>query len=214
MRGLGTILSRVMLPTVAALVALPAPVEAQDGGGEPPDLSVSDFAWLEGTWRGPGPDGTVAEIHYMGPSAGVLPAAFRLVRGERVVVLEFVTLTEEEDGLYMYVRHFSPALEPMEKGHPITLRLVGREGDRFAFENVLEGNPTVAFLTRTGPDAVVSMSELARPDGSTDTIRVEYERVRPDASTEDASRQPSFSDAPLSRAQAPPGPEGVPPCDS
>lgn len=172
-----------MLPAVAlaaALVAglsgLAAPAQAQDGSSGP-RVSVADFGWLEGTWRGPGPQDATAGIHFMEPSAGVLPAAFRLEQDGRVVVLEFLTLVEEEDGLHMYVRHFSPALVPMEEERAIDLRLEARDGDRWVFGNVREENPTVSVMTRTGPDAFVSMSELARPDGTADTIRVEYRRV-------------------------------------
>ena len=141
------------------------------------EVSVSDFAWLAGTWRGSGPVGTLAEVHYMEPRAGVLPSVFRLVGDGRVVVLELISLVEEDDGLHLYVRHFSPELVPMEEQRAIDLRLVGRDADRFDFENVHEGNPTTGVVHRTGPDAFVSISELLRPDGTRDTIRVEYRRV-------------------------------------
>lgn len=158
-------------------VGFEASAVGSDGSAAAGDASVADFAWLAGTWRGVGPGGAVAEIHYMEPSAGVLPSVFRLVGDGRVVVLELITLAEEEDGVRMYVRHFSPALVPGEEEHPITLRLVEGGEDRWVFENVREGNPTVGVLTRTGPDAFVSASELRRPDGSVDTLRVEYERI-------------------------------------
>lgn len=160
---------------------LPTPALAQEGPAGAA-ASVSDFGWMEGTWRGPGPQGATAEVHFMEPSAGVLPAAFRLVQDGRVVVLEFFTLVEEDDGLHMYVRHFSPALRPMEEERAIDLRLEERRGDRSVFTNVREGNPTQTVLTRGGRDSFVSMSELARPDGSADTIRVEYRRAEGDAS--------------------------------
>lgn len=171
---------RSLLPVVAVAAALgagpSAPVQAQDGS-DGSRGSVADFAWLQGSWQGPGPRGATAEIHFMEPSAGVLAAAFRLEQDGRVVVLEFLTVVEEEDGLHMYVRHFSPALVPMEKERAIHLRLEDRSGDRFVFDNVREGNPTVSVLSREGPDRFVSTSELARPDGTADTIRVEYRRT-------------------------------------
>ncbi len=172
MRGWPT----VALSLALALATFPAPAPAQDGAVGPA-ASVADFAWMEGTWQGPGPRGAKAEIHFMAPSAGVLPAAFRLEQDGRVVVLELVTLVDEEDGLHMYVRHFSPELRPMEEEHAIDLRLEERRGDRFVFRNVRDGNPTVTVMSRQGPGAFVSMSELARQGGTADTIRVEYRRA-------------------------------------
>lgn len=175
---------RTPLLAAAACVALAAaPLAGQTeepspaSGQQESVASLSDFTWLEGTWRGPGPGGSVAEIHYMAPRAGVLPSIFRLERDGRVLVLETITLVEEEDALMLYVRHFSPALEAMEKERPLTLRLVGREGDTFLFENVYEENPRRSELERTGPDSFRSWSELLRNDGTTSEIEVEYTRV-------------------------------------
>lgn len=162
--------------TVVVLATFPAPALAQDGAAGPA-ATLADFAWMQGTWRGPGPQGATAEIHFMELSAGVLPAAFRLEQDGRVVVLELLTLVEEDDGLHMYVRHFSPQLRPMEEERAIDLRLEERRDARFVFANVRDGNPTVSVLTREGPEVFVSMSELARPDGTADTIRVEYRRT-------------------------------------
>lgn len=152
--------------------------------------TLADFAWLEGTWRGPGPGDATAEIHYMAPTAGVLPAIFRLWKGETVIVLEAITLVEEDAGLTLYVRHFTPAMEPLEAERALTLRLVAREGDRFVFENVFDENPRRNVLERTGPDAFRSRSVLLRDDGSTDEIRVEYRRVGAYTADAESGRAP------------------------
>jgi hypothetical protein len=139
-------------------------------------VALEDFAWLEGTWRGPGPQGSTAEIHFMAPGAGVLPSIFRLRQGERTVTLEAITLVDEEDGPFMYVRHFDPKLVPMEE-EAIRLRLAERRGDAFHFVNDQEGrNPRTSVLTRTR-DGFVSSSRLVGPDGEPSEIRVAYERV-------------------------------------
>lgn len=161
----------LLWPIVAAAALLAAaPASAQTP-------TLGDFAWLEGTWAGPGPDGSTAEIDYLAPEAGVLPAIFRLRKDGRVIVLEAVTLVQEEDGLTMYVRHFTPELRPLEEEHAIELRLAGREGDTFLFENARDENPRRSEIRRTGPDRVTVRSELLREDGTVDEIRVEYRRV-------------------------------------
>ena len=158
-----------VLTLAVAAIAVPVGADGQRVG-------VSDFDWLAGEWAGPGPDGTTAEIDYMPPSGAVLPALFRLLQGDRVLLLEAITLVEEDDGLFMYVRHFDPTLVPMEKEQAIRLRLVERDGETFFFENTEPGrNPVRSVLTRT-PHGFVSRSFLARPDGSTDTLEVAYHR--------------------------------------
>jgi len=156
----------------------PSALMAQEVAPSPagPAVSVEDFAWLAGEWEGPGPDGAAAQIDYMPPSAGVLPAVFRLLDDDRVVVLEMVTLVEEPEGMVMYVRHFDPSLVPLEEERAIRLRLVERDGETYHFRNTNEGqNPVRSTLTRT-ETGFVSRSILARSDGSTAEIRVEYHR--------------------------------------
>lgn len=161
-----------LLVGVAAAVLVAAPLSAQE-------VALDDFAWLAGSWQGPGPQGATAEIYFMPPEAGVLPSLFRLMQDDRVVVLEAISLTREPEGLFMYVRHFDPALVPLEEDHAIRLELVRREGDSFIFENAREGeNPRISVMART-ETGFTSWSELARPDGSADTIRVEYRRIDP-----------------------------------
>jgi uncharacterized protein YndB with AHSA1/START domain len=161
-----------------ALCTAGEPLLAQHPAAAPGDVRMDDLAWLAGAWRGPGPEGRgTAEIHFMTPEAGVMPSIFRLTEGDRVAVLEAITLVEEGEGLVMYVRHFDPALVPYEEGEALALRLTGREGDAFVFENVRAGaNPVRSVLTPTRA-GFASTSELAGPDGSTSEIRVEYERV-------------------------------------
>lgn len=153
-----------------ALLLSAAPAAGQSG-------SLSEFAWLEGTWTGPGPDGATAEIHYLAPEAGMLPAIFRLRKDGRVIVVEAVTLVEEDEGLAMYVRHFTPELVPLEEEAALKLRFTERDGDAYWFENVREENPRRSVIRRTGPDRVTVRSELLREDGTLDEIRVEYRRT-------------------------------------
>lgn len=161
----------------------PAEGPGREAGGpgheaEAPSVTLADLSWLHGTWRGEGPGGARAEIHYMAPEAGVLPSIFRLWSGEELIVMELLSLVEDEEGLVLYIRHFSEDLTPFERDHPLTIRVVEGSSDRLYFENVRDENPRVSEMVRTGPDAFTSRSELHRPDGSVDTIQVSYTRVR------------------------------------
>jgi len=172
---------RIAVPILLGLLWLAAP----HAPAAAQEVRLSDFASLEGTWVGPGPDGTTAEIHYLAPEAGVLPAVFRLWEGDRVIVLEAVSLVEKDEALTMYVRHFTPELVPLEEERALELRVTGREGDTVFFENVREENPRRSEMRWLGPDRVLVRSELLRDDGSVDEIRVEYRRAGPSAERPD-----------------------------
>lgn len=177
----GSLLLVVGLLPVALPQAIETPERRAAHGGAPdaePSVTLADLSWLQGTWRGEGPDGGVAEIHYMTPEAGVLPSIFRLWSGDDLMVIELLTLVEDEEGLVMYIRHFSSELTPFEEDHPLTVRVVEGSPDRLYFENVRDENPRVSEMVRTGPDAFTSRSELHRADGAVDTIQVSYTRVR------------------------------------
>jgi hypothetical protein len=166
--------------TVAVLVMACGLAMAAAGAGAQAGVAstrLADLAWLEGGWRGVGPGGTTAEVHYMAPRANVLPSLFRLRTEDRVVVLEAITFVETDDGILLYVRHFTPELVPLEAERALTLRLTAREGDRFTFENLFDENPRSTVVERTGADTFRAWSVLFRADGSTDEIRVEYCRV-------------------------------------
>lgn len=161
---------------VAAGLALTgAPASAQAGVES---TRLADLAWLEGSWSGAGPAGSTAEVHYMAPRANVLASLFRLRTENRVVVLEAITFVETDDGILLYVRHFTPELVPLEAERALALRLTARDGDRFTFENLYDENPRSTDIERTGSDTFRAWSVLLRPDGTTDEIRVEYRRER------------------------------------
>jgi hypothetical protein len=178
---------RVALATMACGVALATSDMAAQadsalcpatGGTLGPHLAtLADFAWLKGTWRGDGPGGATAEIHYLAPRANVLPSFFWLWTEERVVVLEAITLVQGDDGITLYVRHFSPVLEPLEAERALALTLEARHGERFFFRNIYDENPRCTVLERTSEVGFRASSQLLRSDGTMDEIRVEYRRV-------------------------------------
>ena len=84
--------------------------------------NLSDFSWLEGRWRGDwGP--RVAEQIWTAPKAGTMVGDFRLIENDKVLVIEFFTLLERNDGINFYFRHFTPELVPWEKSDATLLKL-------------------------------------------------------------------------------------------
>jgi len=188
----------LVLVATAAL----APTLAAAQSGAPADspgevaATLEDFAWLAGHWRGKLKSGPVAEISYSEPAGGLMMGMFRLMDGERILVLEYLTLRETPEGLEMRVRHFDPALTPMEKEEAITLRLAEHDGRRWVFENPIHARPKRSTLTITSENSHTVRSEIINDKGETSTIEVAWERVQAPAA---ASAPP-----PAKAAEAPP----------
>jgi uncharacterized protein YndB with AHSA1/START domain len=168
-----------ILLTVAALVPLPAVAQAapQSPAAAAPAATIEDFSWLAGHWRGKLKSGPVAEISYSEPAGGLMMAMFRLLDGEKLAVLEYMTLRETPEGMEMRVRHFDPALTPLEKEEAIILRLAEYDGLRSVFENPVHTRPKRSTVTRTGENLHTVRSEIINDKGESRFIEVTWERV-------------------------------------
>lgn len=81
---------------------------------KPPAAKLTDFAWLEGNWRGEwGP--RVAEQVWLQPNAGLMLGVFRLIEGDKPLVIELFTMVQKPDGINFYLRHFTSELVPWGK---------------------------------------------------------------------------------------------------
>ncbi|MFZ3217483.1 MAG: DUF6265 family protein [Candidatus Acidiferrales bacterium] len=157
----------------------PAVVPAAAAPGGPPQtaptLKLSDFAWLEGRWRGDwGP--RVAEQVWMAPKAGVMVGDFRLTESDKILVIEFFTLVEKPGGVNFYFRHFTPELVPWEKSDATVLNLASADAKNFDFENPANGMPKRAIFTRVDADTYTSRSEIVPANGEPQIIEITYHR--------------------------------------
>lgn len=193
---------RVFLPRACAalclLAALPSPSRAQQPAGvgtqsatatarapQPspapvtaPKPTLADFAWLEGRWRGDwGP--RIAEQAWLAPKAGVMTGLFRLVEGDKTLVLELFTLVEKPEGIAFYFRHFTPELVPWEKFQATDLNLASLDAKEAVFENAVNGQPKRAILIRVDPDTYTARSEIVADTGDPQVIEITYHRQRP-----------------------------------
>jgi Domain of unknown function (DUF6265) len=142
------------------------------------DAALSDFAWLEGRWRGEwGP--RIAEQAWLSPKAGAIEGLFRVVEADKTLVLELFTLVQKPDGISFYLRHFTPALAPWEKSEATVLNLTKLENKKFTFENPLNGMPKLAAFTQIDGDTYVSRSEIVPDTGNPQVIEITYKRQPP-----------------------------------
>ena len=137
--------------------------------------TLSDFAWLEGRWRGDwGP--RVAEQIWTAPKAGTMVGDFRLVENDKVLVIEFFTLLEKNGGINFYFRHFTPELVPWEKSEATLLKLTAVEPRKFDFENPANGKPKHVAFIKIDADTYRWRSEIIPETGDPQIVEITYHR--------------------------------------
>ncbi len=120
--------TRDILP-VAVLLGLAASTASQEAlpfthrtpntltasaGVPSPRATLQDMAWLTGQWTGTGLGG-VTEESWSSPASSAMMGMFRLVKDEKVVFYEFLTLVEHEGSLLLKLKHFNPDLTGWEE---------------------------------------------------------------------------------------------------
>jgi Domain of unknown function (DUF6265) len=158
--------------TLAAAADPPAPSpQAQ----KVPAVKLTDLGWLEGRWRGDwGP--RVAEQVWMPPKAGLMLGVFRLIEGDKPLVIELFSMVQKTDGINFYLRHFTSELVPWEKSDATVLNLANVDGRKVDFENPVNGMPKRSIFTRIDADTYTSRSELVPETGDTQIIEITYHR--------------------------------------
>lgn len=144
---------------VAALVVLVAATWAapEENAAPRAKATLADLAWLAGHWVGAAEDKLSEEI-WAAPHGDSMMGMWRFVSGGKVQVLELLTITDEESGPVMRLRHFDARMVAWEeKDRPISLPLVACKESEAAFE---------------GPDSLRS-----------GTVRITYRRVSDDELT-------------------------------
>lgn len=83
-------------------------------GEKPGAATIADMAWLAGHWTGEGLGGAVEEM-WTPPDGGVMLGLFRLVRDNRPVFYELLTVLEEGGSLVLRIKHFNPDMTGWEE---------------------------------------------------------------------------------------------------
>jgi hypothetical protein len=88
--------------------------QSLEKGMKSPPAKLADFAWLQGGWQGTGLGAAVEEV-WSAPRAGCMVGMCRVVRGDRPVFFELITVTEDNGSLVMHLKHFHPDLKGWEE---------------------------------------------------------------------------------------------------
>jgi uncharacterized protein DUF6265 len=132
---------KILLFSFVLLFASPLSVTGQ---GRAP-AKISDLTWMAGHWIDDS-GGNLSEETWVPPSGDCMVGMWRLVIKGKSTLYELITITAENDGLVMRLRHFDRAGVGWEdKEHPLILNLVRfKDG-----EVVFQGSGTKGFLRLT-----------------------------------------------------------------
>ena len=194
--------TRLVIPTFAiAMVASTVASQSTNAQSAAPSSRIStassparvaattaDFAWLTGTWRGSfeKSPSLVAELAFQAPRAGTLTGVMRLVDGDKLLVIELISLVDTPRGVEMRFRHFDGELSAMEATYKQAMLLKSHDATKDTFENLFEFDkalistqPRVSSWTRRGVDEMMAHSDIIGSNGSPSVIEVLYRRTSP-----------------------------------
>ncbi len=128
-------------------------------GAKSPHATMSDVAWLAGHWVGPALGGEAEEV-WSPPKAASMMGMYRLVRDDRVVFYELLTLVQKGGSLVLRLKHFNPDLTGWEdKQETVDFRLVGLGEEIVQFEGMTfhrEGDAKLTvYLAIEGKDGAL-----------------------------------------------------------
>lgn len=148
--------------------------------------TVKDFAWLVGRWEGKmATMAGAADVTFAPPSAGLMTGMMRLVDGDKVLVVELISLVDAPNGPELRFRHFSSALEAYETSFKQNMRFRTHLATDDVFENavpfekgVMSTQPRVTTYHRVDADTFVGHSDIVNDDGKPGVVEVTYRRVK------------------------------------
>ena len=97
-------------------------------GSQAAVAEISDFAWLQGQWKGEGL-GARCDETWSAPAGGCMVGTFRMVQDDKLVFSEFFMLTKVDQGIVLRLKHFNPDMTGWEeKGKSVDFPLIKVEG--------------------------------------------------------------------------------------
>ena len=139
---------RVFRWLLAAALACTVPAAA----GEHP--SVSDLAWMTGSWAGPLGGGLTLEENWILPVDGSIASLVRMTGNGETSMVEMIVIEEENDSLVLRIQQWDPGFVPRTPGpHVLTLRELG--DNRVSFEAADDAGFRSLTYSRPAPETFV-----------------------------------------------------------
>jgi hypothetical protein len=140
-------------------------------GGTRPAARVAELSWLAGRWVGEGLNGRIEEA-WSNPDGGAMVGYFRLVKDDKPVFYEIMTLLEAEGSVELRLKHVNPDMTGWEeKNGFVTFKLVKHDDSGAYFSGLT--------FRRVSPDLMEGYLALRnRTDGTVREEKFVYRRVK------------------------------------
>ena len=140
--------------------------------------SLDELDFMTGRWQRTSSAGVIEEW-WMASEGNTKVAAFRWAQDEKIIAIELVIISDEDDGIFLRFKHYSADYEPWEKDEPNIYRLQSVVSDNAIFTNVAprEGLPN-AIIYRKSEDGLEfrGTNDLGGKPGDSDLI-IDFRRV-------------------------------------
>lgn len=111
-----------------------------------PKASLTDIAWLAGSWKGEAFGGITEEI-WSPPLGNSMMCVFKLVANGTISFYEIVTIVEENETLILRLKHFNADLTGWEERNEVKeFKLVKVEEERIYFEGFTFEHPSPSHM--------------------------------------------------------------------
>jgi hypothetical protein len=155
---------------VICLVLLDATITAQT------KPSLNDFGCLEGRWSG-NKEGRVNEEWFSAAKGGSISVMFRMTSGDKTMIVQLGTITEDQQGIVLRTRSFGPRLQPYGED-PLELRLLALTGQTAEFINPKNTKSKRTLFIRDAPDILRVRSEIVQDGGKEEVQELSMNRMR------------------------------------
>jgi Domain of unknown function (DUF6265) len=152
---------------IVAITTMGMPAMAQ------PTVDLTDLAWLEGSWEGPGLDGAPAVEVYSRSAGGQMIGHFRQLKPDgSIMFYELITIGKQNGTLTYALKHFNPDLTGWEERDMVRrFPLSSATGKQWEFSGIV--------YERTGPDSMAVTVAVDNEGGAKDKLVFQFQRKRP-----------------------------------
>lgn len=132
--------------------------------------ALADLDWMVGSWIGDR-ENTRIEEHWTEAAGNSMMGSFKMVKDGKPVFYEFMLLVQDDDGIALRIKHFSPELDGWEdKDESIDFDLVSAQPGQVIFESDINGDRERLIYSNTeSGELVITLEKPAK--GSTSEFR-------------------------------------------
>lgn len=140
--------------------------------------SLDDLNFMTGRWQRSSSEG-IAEEWWMAAEGNTKVAAFRWAQDDKIIAIELVIISAENDGIFLRFKHYGADYVPWEKDEPNTYQLRSVGNNEAIFINLApsQGIPNAMVYRRIDGDLEFRGTNDAESEPSDSDLIILFHRV-------------------------------------